>query len=49
MATLFCLRAKFEKKISLWVSLFKVASYDKVTTSAKPEKNGLFDAFIDSF
>jgi len=49
MATLFCLRAKFENYFSLRVALFKVASYDKNTTSAKLEIIGLFDAFIDSF
>jgi len=49
VATLFCFRAKFENCFSSLAALFKIVSYDKVTTSAKQKKIGLFDAFIESF
>jgi hypothetical protein len=38
VATLFCLRAKFENYFSSLAALFKIVSYDKVTTSAKQKK-----------
>jgi len=38
VATLFCLRAKFENYFSLQATLFKIVSYDKVTTSAELKK-----------
>jgi hypothetical protein len=49
VATLFSFRAKFENYFSSLAALFKVVIFDKVTTSAKPKKSGVFNAFIDSF
>jgi len=41
VARLFCSRAKFENYFSSRAALFKIDSYDKVTTSVK-QKKGLF-------
>jgi len=49
LATLFCLQAKFENYFLLWAALFKIVSYDKVTTSAKQKKIGHFDILLTVF
>jgi len=41
MGTLFCLQVTFENYFSSQATLFKIVSYDKVTTSAK-QKNLVF-------
>jgi hypothetical protein len=39
VARLFCSLAKFENYFSSRAALFKIVNYDKITTSAKQEKN----------
>jgi len=49
VATLFCLRAKFENYFSLRAALFKIVSYDKVTTTVKQKKIGLLMLLLTVF
>ncbi len=46
---LFCSWAKFENYFSSRAALFKIVSYDKVTTSAKQKKIGLFMLLLTVF
>jgi len=46
---LFCSRAKFENYFSSQATLFKIVSYDKVTTSAKQKKIGLYMLLLTVF
>ncbi len=49
VARLFCSRAKFENYFSLRAALFKIVSYDKVTTSVKQKYIGLFILLLTVF